>query len=53
VDDLILDRAQEAARREALAPADRTLLVVPAKLGPDAGLVGASLVGFQALDGAW
>ena len=53
VDDLILDRAQEAARREALAPADRTLRVVPAKLGPDAGLVGASLVGFQALDGAW
>jgi glucokinase len=51
--DLILDRTQEAARREALAPADRTLRVVPAKLGPDAGLVGASLVGFQALDGAW
>jgi glucokinase len=51
--DLVLDRTQEAARREALAPADRTLRVVPAKLGPDAGLVGASLVGFQALDGAW
>jgi glucokinase len=51
--DLLLDRTQEAARREALAPADRTLRVVPAKLGPDAGLVGASLVGFQALDGAW
>lgn len=52
VADLLLERAQEAARREALAPADRTLRVVPAKLGPDAGLVGASLVGFQALDGA-
>jgi glucokinase len=51
--DLVLDRTQEAARREALAPADRTLRVVPARLGPDAGLVGASLVGFQALDGAW
>jgi glucokinase len=51
--DLILDRTQKAARREALAPADRTLTVVPAKLGPDAGLVGASLVGFQAFDGAW
>jgi glucokinase len=53
VADLLLDRAQEAARREALAPADRTLRVVPAKLGPDAGLVGAALVWFQALDGAW
>jgi glucokinase len=51
--DLVLDRTQEAARREALAPADRTLRIVPAKLGPDAGLVGAALVGFQAFDGAW
>ena len=53
VADLVLPRAQEAGRREALAPADRTLTVVPAKLGEDAGLVGAALVGFQAFDGAW
>ena len=53
VADLVLDRAQQAARREALAPADATLRVVPAKLRGDAGLVGAALVGFQALDGAW
>ena len=49
--ELILGPAQEAARREALAPADGTLRVVPAELGGEAGLVGAALVGFEALDG--
>jgi glucokinase len=51
--ELILGPAQEAARRQALAPADSTLRVVSATLGTDAGLVGAGLVGFEALDGAW
>ncbi|HWP34725.1 MAG TPA: ROK family protein [Thermodesulfobacteriota bacterium] len=51
--ELLLPRAQEAARREALAPADARLRIVPAELGVDAGLVGAALVGFEALDGAW
>lgn len=51
--ELVLDPALEAARREALAPADETLRVVPAELGVEAGLVGAGLVGFEALDGAW
>jgi glucokinase len=51
--DLLLGPVQEAARRQALAPADRTLRVVSAELGTDAGLVGAGLVGFEALDGAW
>ena len=41
--------AREAARREAIAPADETLRVVPAELGAEAGLVGAGLVGFEAL----
>jgi len=50
--ELILGPAQEAARREALAPADGTLRVVPAALGSEAGLVGAALVAFEALDGA-
>ena len=50
--ELLLTPAQEAARREALAPADATLRVVPAELGADAGLVGAALVAFGALDGA-
>jgi glucokinase len=48
--DLVLEKAQAAARREALAPADRSLRVVPAVLGVDAGLVGAGLVAFEALD---
>lgn len=51
--DLLLGPAQEAARREAIAPADETLRIVPAALGGDAGLVGAGLVGFEALDGTW
>jgi glucokinase len=51
--ELILAPTQEAARRQALTPADRTLRVVSAELGTDAGLVGAALVGFEALDGAW
>jgi glucokinase len=49
----ILASIQEAARRHALAPADTRLRVVSATLGTDAGLVGAALVGFEALDGAW
>ena len=50
--ELVLGPAQDAARREALAPADATLRVLPAELGGEAGLVGAALVGFEALDGA-
>jgi glucokinase len=50
-EDFLLMPAEQAARREALAPADRTLRVVPAELGSDAGLVGAGLVAFEALDG--
>jgi glucokinase len=49
----LLSETQEAARRQALEPADTTLGVVSATLGTDAGLVGAGLVGFEALDGAW
>ncbi len=49
--ELLIAPAQEAARREALAPADRALRVVPAELGADAGLVGAALVAYEALDG--
>jgi glucokinase len=49
--EMLLGPAQERARREALAPADGNLRVVPAELGADAGLVGAGLVAFEALDG--
>ncbi|HEX2302653.1 MAG TPA: ROK family protein [Gaiella sp.] len=49
--ELLREPALAAARREALRPADRELRVVQAELGDDAGLVGAGLVGFEALDG--
>jgi glucokinase len=49
--ELLREPAFAAARREALRPADETLRIVPAELGDDAGLVGAGLVGFEALDG--
>jgi glucokinase len=50
--DLVLEPAREAARADAILPANSTLRVVPAQLGPEAGLVGAGLVAFEALDGA-
>jgi glucokinase len=51
-EEFLLGTAQEAARREALSPADERLRVIGARLGTDAGLVGAGLVAFEALDGA-
>jgi glucokinase len=48
---LVLDPARESARLEAIYPASARLQVVPAELGEEAGLVGAGLVGFEALDG--
>ena len=47
---LVLDPAREAARREAIYPANEKLQIVPAELSR-AGLVGAGLVGFEAVDG--
>jgi glucokinase len=49
--ELVLEPARVAARREAIEPADERLRIVPAALGDDAGLIGAALVGFEALDG--
>jgi glucokinase len=49
--ELLLEPARVAARAEALAPADERLRIVAAQLGSDAGLVGAALVGYEALDG--
>ncbi len=48
---LLLGPAQESARVEAIQPADERLEVVPAALGERAGLIGAALVGFEAVDG--
>ena len=49
--ELLREPALAAARREALEPADAELRIVQAAFGDDAGLVGAGLVGFEALDG--
>jgi glucokinase len=49
--DFVLEPAREAARADAIFPANRALRIVAAELGSDAGLVGAGLVAFEALDG--
>lgn len=48
---LLRESTFAGAQREALRPADEDIRIVPAELGDDAGLVGAGLVGFEALDG--
>jgi glucokinase len=50
--ELILEPAREIVRREALAPAGEAVRIVRAELGTAAGLVGAGLVGLEALDSA-
>jgi glucokinase len=47
--DLFLEPALESMREEALPPGRDRVRVVPALLGPDAGLVGAAFVGLEAL----
>jgi glucokinase len=47
--ELVLQSAREVMRREALAPAGEIVRVVPAELGPSAGVIGAALVAFEAL----
>jgi glucokinase len=49
--DLLLDSAREVVAQEALPPGRSSARIVPAELGPDAGLIGAGLVGLEALDG--
>jgi glucokinase len=51
-DEFLLEPAREVMLREALPPGRDLVRVVPARLGPDAGLVGAAFVGFEALDAA-
>ena len=47
--ELILDPAAETMRAEALRPL-LDVRVVPAELGAEAGMIGAALIGFEALD---
>lgn len=49
--ELVVGPARESARAEAIPPGDETLRIVMAELDEEAGLVGAGLVGFDALDG--
>lgn len=48
--DLLLAPAREILAREGLRPARDHVRIEWAELGPDAGMVGAALVGFEALD---
>jgi glucokinase len=50
--DFVLEPARKAAGREAVLPARNAVRIVAAELGNEAGLVGAGLVAFEALDGA-
>jgi glucokinase len=50
--DFVLEPARKAAGREAVLPARDAVHIVAAELGNEAGLVGAGLVAFEALDGA-
>jgi glucokinase len=50
--DYLVGPAGEELRREALSPGRELVRVVPAELGPEAGLVGAGFVAFEALDDA-
>jgi glucokinase len=48
--ELILGPARETLAVEGLRPGRDLVRVVQAELGPDAGMVGAAMVGFEALD---
>lgn len=48
--DFLAARAREVMLREALSPADEQVEIVSAQLGTDAGLVGAALLAFEALE---
>ena len=49
--ELLLPPAREVLAREALVPTRDHVRIELARLGPEAGLVGAGLVGFEAADG--
>jgi glucokinase len=50
--DLLIEPAREILARDGVAPARDVVRIVPAELGSDAGLIGAALVGFEALGAA-
>ena len=48
--ELLLEPARELVAREALSPGRDLVRIVPAELGAEAGLIGAGLIAFEALD---
>ena len=48
--DFLFPSAHEVATREALAPARAGVRIVKAELGSDAGVIGAGLLAFEAID---
>jgi glucokinase len=48
--DLFLDDALDSLRQEAMPPGRTSVRVLPALLGPEAGMVGAGFVAFEKLD---
>jgi glucokinase len=48
--ELVFGPAREVIAREALRPGRDTVRIVPAELGPRAGLVGAGFVAYEALE---
>lgn len=50
--ELLLASAREVLAREALPPGRDLVRIERAELGPEAGMIGAALVGFEALDAA-
>jgi glucokinase len=50
--DLLFEPARKVVAERALLPAREIVRIVPALLGPEAGLIGAGLIGFEALAAA-
>jgi glucokinase len=50
--ELLFEPARRVVAERALVPARDLVRIVPALLGPEAGLIGAGLVGFEALEAA-
>ncbi len=50
--DLLFEPARRVVAERTLPPARDVVRIVPALLGVEAGLIGAGLVGFEALDAA-
>jgi glucokinase len=49
--ELLFEPARERMMQETLSPGREFVQIVPAELGPEAGLIGAGLIAFEALDG--